>query len=156
MKKVFISVLIVLVAVLYTVALLISLFSKIEKDDAMAVADQLFEYIEKGDYASASELFCANEDDDKSFSEFLDEVEIETGLDFQSNVEILEYSEYHSGPNSYFGVVSADFNVKAIVDGKEMTIHVGVLENEEKIECYQLVIYTDDNEYKEFSCHYID
>ena len=146
---------------LMTVVLILSLFmlsscAKIEEAKAQEVVNQLFEYIEKGDYVSASALFCSNEDDGKTFSEFLDEVEIETGLDFQSNIEILEYSEYHSGPNSYFGVVSADFNVKAIVDGKEMTMHVGVLENENEIECFQLVIYTDDNEYKEFLCHYID
>ena len=34
------------------------------------------------------------------------------------NIEILEYSEYHSAPNSYFGVVCADFHIKAIVDGE--------------------------------------
>ena len=140
--------------------LILSLFvfsscAKIEEPKAQEVANQLFEYIEKGDYSSASALFCANEDDGKSFSEYLDEVEIGTGLDFQSNIEILEYSEYHSAPNSYFGVVCADFNVKAIVDGEKMMMYIGVLKNEKSIECYQLVIYTENNDYQ-FLCDYID
>ena len=129
--------------------------SKIEEVNAREVANQLFEYIEKGDYASASALFCANEDDGKSFPEFLNEVEIETGLDLQSNIEIFEYSEYHSSPSSYLGVVCAELNVKATVDGKEITMFVGVLENEDVIECYQLVIYTENSEYQ-FLCDYID
>ena len=145
---------------LMTVVLILSLFmlsscAKIEEAKAQEVANQLFEYIEKGDYDSASALFCSNEDDGKTFSEFLDEVEIETGLDFQSNIEILEYSEYHSAPNSYFGVVCADFKVKAIVDGVEIMMFVGVLENEESIECYTLVIYTENNDYR-FLCDYIN
>ena len=145
---------------LMTVVLILSLFmlsscAKIEEAKAQEVANQLFEYIENGDYSSASTLFCANEDDGKSFSEFLDEVEIETGLDFQSDIEILEYSEYHSAPNSYFGVVCADFKVKAIVDGVEIMMFVGVLENEESIECYTLVIYTENNDYQ-FLCDYIN
>ena len=83
---------------LMTVVLILSLFmlsscAKIEKAKAQEVVNQLFEYIEKGDYDSASALFCSNEDDGKTFSKFLDEVEIETGLDFQSNIEILEYSD---------------------------------------------------------------
>ena len=135
--------------------LVLSSCSKIEEANARGVANQLFEYIEKGDYTSASVLFCANEDDGKSFSEFLDEIEIEARLDFQSNIEILEYSEYYSSPNSYFGVVCANLNIKAIVDGKEMTMCVGVLESEDAIECYQLVIYTENNEYQ-FLCDYID
>ena len=145
---------------LMTVVLILSLFmlsscAKIEEAKAQEVVNQLFEYIEKGDYVSASVLFCAKEDGGKSFSEFLDEIEIETGLDFQSNIEILEYSEYYSSPNSYFGVVCANLNIKAIVDGKEMTMCVGVLESEDAIECYQLVIYTENNEYQ-FLCDYID
>ena len=140
--------------------LILSLFvfsscAKIEEPKAQEVANQLFEYIEKGDYSSASALFCANEDDGKSFSEYLDEVEIGTGLDFQSNIEILEYSEYHSASNSYFGVTCADFNVKAIVDGEEITMYVRVLENEDAIECCQLVIYAENNDYQ-FLCDYID
>ena len=142
------------------IALFLALFmlsscAKIEEAKAQEVVNQLFEYIEKGDYASASALFCANEDDGKSFSEFLDEVEIETGLDLQSNIEILGYSEYHSAPNSYFGVVCADFKVKAIVGGEEMMVCVGVLENEDSIECFQLVLYTENNNYQ-FLCDYID
>jgi len=145
---------------LMTVVLILSLFmlsscAKIEEAKAQEVVNQLFEYIKKGDYDSASALFCSNEDDGKTFSEFLDEVEIETGLDFQSNIEILEYSEYHSAPNSYFGVVCADFHIKAIVDGEEITMYVGVLENEESIECYTLVIYTENNDYQ-FLCDYIN
>ena len=145
---------------LMTVVLILSLFmlsscAKIEEAKAQEVVNQLFEYIEKGDYDSASALFCANEDDGKSFSEFLDEVEIETILDFQSDIEILEYSEYHSAPDSYFGVVCADFKVKAIVDGVEIMMFVGVLENEESIECYTLVIYTENNDYQ-FLCDYIN
>ena len=145
---------------LMTIVLILSLFmlsscAKIEEAKAQEVVNQLFEYIEKGDYDSASALFCANEDDGKSFSEFLDEVEIETRLDFQSDIEILEYSEYHSAPDSYFGVVCADFKVKAIVDGVEIMMFVGVLENEESIECYTLVIYTENNDYQ-FLCDYID
>ena len=82
---------------LMTVVLILSLFmlsscAKIEEAKAQEVVNQLFEYIEKGDYDSASALFCSNEDDGKTFSEFLDEVEIETGLDFQSDIEILEYA----------------------------------------------------------------
>ena len=145
---------------LMIVVLILSLFmlsscAKIEEAKAQEVVNQLFEYIEKGDYDSASALFCAKEDGGKSFSEFLDEVEIETGLDFQSNIEILEYSEYHSAPNSYFGVVCADFHIKAIVDGEEITMYVGVLENEDAIECCQLVIYAENNDYQ-FLCDYID
>ena len=145
---------------LMTVVLILSLFmlsscAKIEEPKAQEVANQLFEYIEKGDYSSAFALFCAKEDGGKSFPEFLDEIEVETGLDFQSNIEILEYSEYHSASNSYFGVVCADFNVKAIVDGEEMMMCVGVLENEDSIECYQLVIYGENNDYQ-FLCDYID
>ena len=145
---------------LMTVVLILSLFmlsscAKIEEAKAQEVVNQLFEYIEKGDYDSASALFCSNEDDGKTFSEFLDEVEIETGLDFQSDIEILEYSEYNSAPNSYFGVVCADFKVKAIVDGVEIMMFVGVLENEESIECYTLVIYTENNDYQ-FLCDYIN
>ena len=140
--------------------LILSLFmlsscAKIEEPKAQEVVNQLFEYIEKGDYASASALFCAKEDGGKSFSEFLDEIEIETGLDFQSNIEILEYSEYHSAPDSYFGVICADFNVEVIVDGKEMMINVGVLENEDSIECYLLVIHFENCDYQ-FLCDYID
>ena len=143
-----------------TVVLILSLFmlsscAKIEEAKAQEIVNQLFEHIENGDYTSASALFCANEDDGKSFSEFLDEVEIETRLDFQSDIEILEYSEYHSAPDSYFGVVCADFKVKAIVDGVEIMMFVGVLENEESIECYTLVIYTENNDYQ-FLCDYID
>ena len=134
---------------------MLSSCAKIEEAKAQEVVNQLFEYIEKGDYDSASALFCSNEDDGKTFSEFLDEVEIETGLDFQSNIEILEYSEYHSAPDSYFGVVCADFKVKAIVDGVEIMMYVGVLENEESIECYTLVIYTENNDYQ-FLCDYIN
>ena len=145
---------------LMTIVLIFSLFmlsscAKIEEAKVQEVVNQLFEHIENGDYTSASALFCANEDDGKSFSEFLDEVEIETGLDFQSDIEILEYSEYHSAPNSYFGVVCADFKVKAIVDGVEIMMFVGVLENEESIECYTLVIYTENNDYQ-FLCDYIN
>ena len=145
---------------LMTVVLILSLFmlsscAKIEEAKAQEVVNQLFEYNENGDYSSASALFCANEDDGKSFSEFLDEVEIETGLDFQSDIEILEYSEYHSAPDSYFGVVCADFKVKAIVAGVEIMMFVGVLENEESIECYTLVIYTENNDYQ-FLCDYIN
>ena len=145
---------------LMTVVLILSLFmlsscAKIEEAKAQEIVNQLFEHIENGDYTSASALFCANEDDGKSFSEFLDEVEIETRLDFQSDIEILEYSEYHSAPDSYFGVVCADFKVKAIVDGVEIMMFVGVLENEESIECYTLVIYTENNDYQ-FLCDYID
>ena len=145
---------------LMTVVLILSLFmlsscAKIEEVKAQGVANQLFEHIENGDYTSASALFCAKEDGGKSFSEFLDEIEIETGLDFQSDIEILEYSEYHSAPNSYFGVVCADFHIKAIVDGVEIMMFVGVLENEESIECYTLVIYTENNDYQ-FLCDYID
>ena len=145
---------------LMTVVLILSLFmlsscAKIEEVKAQGVANQLFEHIENGDYTSASALFCANEDDGKSFSEFLDEVEIEMGLDFQSDIEILEYSEHHSAPSSYFGVVRADFKVKAIVDGVEIMMFVGVLENEESIECYTLVIYAENNDYQ-FLCDYID
>ena len=141
-------------------ALILALFmlsscAEIEETSAQEVANQLFEYIENGDYTSASALFCANEDEGKSFSEFLDEAETETGLDFQSNIEILEYSEYHSEPNSYFGVVCADFNVKVIIDGKEMTVSVGVLENEDSIECYQFVIHTENKDHQ-FLCDYID
>ena len=145
---------------LMTVVLILSLFmlsscAKIEEAKAQGVANQLFEHIENGDYTSASALFCANEDDGKSFSEFLDEAEIETGLDFQSDIEILEYSEYHSAPDSYFGVVCADFKVKAIVDGVEIMMFVGILENEDAIECCQLVIYAENNDYQ-FLCDYID
>ena len=61
----------------------------------------------------------------------------------------------HSAPNSYYGVVCADFNVKAIVDGREITMSVGVLENEDSIECYMLVIYNENNEYQ-FLCDYIE
>ena len=139
--------------VLILAMFMLSSCSKIEETKAQTVANQLFEHIENGDYTSASALFCANEDDGKSFSEFLDEVEIETGLDFQSDIEILEYSEYHSAPDSYFGVVCADFKVKAIVDGVEIMMFVGVLENEESIECYTLVIYTENNDYQ-FLCDY--
>ena len=135
--------------------LILSSCGKVEEAKAQEVANQLFEHIENGDYTSASALFCENEDDGKSFSEFLDEVEIETGLDFQSDIEILEYSEYHSAPDSYFGVVCADFKVKAIVDGVEIMMFVGVLENEESIECYTLVIYTENNDYQ-FLCDYIN
>lgn len=135
--------------------LILSSCAKIEEAKAQEVANQLFEYIENGDYSSASALFCANEDDGKSFSEFLDEVEIETGLDFQSNIEILEYSEYQSAPNSYFDVVCAHFKVKAIVDGVEIMMFVGILENEDAIECFQLVIYAENNNYQ-FLCDYID
>ena len=142
------------------IALILALFmlsscAKIEEAKAQEVVNQLFEYIEKGDYGSASVLFCAKEDGGKSFSEFLDEIEVETGLDFQSNIEILEYSEYHSAPDSYFGVICADFNVEAIVDGKEMMINVGVLENEDSIECYLLVIHFENCDYQ-FLCDYID
>jgi hypothetical protein len=142
------------------IALILALFmlsscAKIEEAKAQEVVNQLFEYIEKGDYDSASALFCSNEDDGKSFSEFLDEIEIETGLDFQSNIEILDYSEYHSAPNSYFGVVCADFKVKAIVGGEEIVINVGVLENEDSIDCFLFVIHIKNNDYQ-FLCHYID
>ncbi len=142
------------------IALIFALFmlsscAKIEEAKAQEVVNQLFEHVENGDYTSASALFCANEDDGKSFSEFLDEVEIETGLDFQTNIEILEYSEYHSASNSYFGVVCADFNVRAIIDGEEMMMYVGVLENNDSIECFQLVIHTQNNDYQ-FLCDYID
>ena len=129
--------------------------SKIEETDAKRVANQLFEHIEAGNYTSASALFCANEDEGKSFSEFLDEVEIETGLDFQSKIEILEYSDYHSAQNNYFGVICAELHVKAIVDGEEILMCVGVLENENSIECYQFVIYTETNDYQ-YLCDYID
>ena len=135
--------------------LVFSSCAKIEEPKAQEVANQLFEYIEKGDYSSASALFCAKEDGGKSFSEYLDEVEIGTGLDFQSNIEILEYSEYHSASDSYFGVVCADFHIKAIVDGEEMMMCVGVLKNEKSIECYQLVIYAENNDYQ-FLCDYIN
>ena len=145
----------IILFVLLLALFMLSSCAKIEEAKAQEVANQLFEYIEKGDYSSASALFCANEDDGKSFSEYLDEVEIGTGLDFQSNIEILEYSEYHSAPNSYFGVVCVDFNVKAIVDGEKMMMYIGVLKNEKSIECYQLVIYTENNDYQ-FLCDYID
>ena len=145
-----------LILIFLTFALImLSSCAKIEEYKAQEVANQLFEYIEKGDYDSASALFCSNEDDGKTFSEFLDEVEIETGLDFQSSIEILEFSEYHSAQNSYYGVACADFNVKAIVDGKEITMSVGVLEYEDSIECYMLVIYNENNEYQ-FLCDYIE
>ncbi len=138
------------------IALILVLFmfsscAKIEEAKAQEIANQLFEHIENDDYISASALFCSNEDDGKTFSEFLDEVEIATGLDFQSNIEILEYSEYHSAPNSYFGVVCANFKVKVIVGGEEMMMRVGVLENEDSIECCKLVIYTENN-YYQFLC----
>lgn len=129
--------------------------SEIEEADAHEVVSQLFEYVEKGDYASASDLFCANEDGGKTFPEFLDEVEAETELDFQSNIEILEYLEYYSAPSSYFGVVCADIDLKVMVDGEEMMMNVGVLENEDSIECFQLTIYTANNDY-DFLCDYID
>ncbi len=148
MKKTVLLILILALSVLSSCA-------KIEEADAYKVVNQLFEYIEKGDYASASALFCANEDGGKTFSEFLDEVETEAELDLQSNIEILEYLEYYSAPNSYFGVVCADINLKAIIDGEEMMMNVGVLENEDSIECYQLIIYTTNN-YYEFLCDYID
>ena len=61
----------------------------------------------------------------------------------------------HSAQDSYYGVVSADFNVKAIVDGREITMSVGVLEYEDSIECYMLVIYNENNEYQ-FLCDYIE
>ena len=145
----------IILFVLLLALFMLSSCAKIEEPKAQEVVNLLFEYIEKGDYASASALFCANEDDGKSFSEYLDEVEIETGLDFQSNIEILEYSEYHSASNSYFGVICADFNVEVIVDGKEMMINVGVLENEDSIECYLLVIHFENCDYQ-FLCDYID
>ena len=135
--------------------IMLSSCAKIEEDKAQEVANRLFEYVENGDYASATSLFCAKEDDGKSFSEFLDEVESKTGIDFQSSIEILEFSEYHSAQNSYYGVVCADFNVKAIVDWREITMSVGVLENEDSIECYMLVIYNENNEYQ-FLCDYIE
>ena len=144
-----------LAIVLILAVLVFSSCSKIEEADTKEVVDQLFEYIEKGDYTSASALFCADEDNGKSFSEFLDEVETETGLDFQSDIEILEYSEYHSAPDSYFGVVCATLNIRATVDGKEMTMRIDVLENKDAIECFHLVIYTENNTY-EFLCHDID
>ena len=140
---------------LILVLLVLSSCSKIEEENAREIINQLFEYVETGDYACASDLFCADEDDGKTFPEFLDEVEKETGLDFQSNIEILEYSEYHSAPDSYFGVVCANLNIKVIVDGKEMAMYIAVLENEGAIECYQLVIHAENCDYQ-FLCHYID
>ena len=145
----------IMIFVLILALFMLSSCAKIEEPKAYEVANRLLEYIEKGEYNSASALFCANEDDGKSFSEFLDEVETKTGLDFQSNIEILEYSEYHSAPNSYFGVVCADFSLKAIVDGEEIVIDVGVLENEDSIDCYLFMIYTENNDYQ-FLCDYID
>lgn len=145
----------IILFVLLLALFMLSSCAKIEEAKAQEVVNQLFEYVEKGDYASASALFCAKEDGGKSFSEFLDEIEIETGLDLQSNIEILEYSEYRSAPDSYFGVTCADFNVEAIVDGKEMMINVGVLENEDSIECYLLVIHFENRDYQ-FLCDYID
>ena len=50
--------------------LILSSCAKVEEAKAQGVANQLFEHIENGDYTSASALFCANEDDGKSFSEF--------------------------------------------------------------------------------------
>ena len=47
--------------------LILSSCAKIEEAKAQGVANQLFELIENGDYTSASALFCANEDDGKSF-----------------------------------------------------------------------------------------
>ena len=60
---------------LMTVVLILSLFmlpscAKIEEAKAQEVVNQLFEYIEKGDYDSASALFCSNEDDEKLFLNF--------------------------------------------------------------------------------------
>ena len=144
----------------FLLCLLFLLFSlsacaRIDEADAKALVDELMEYIEQGDYDSAAALFCAKEADGKSFSEFLDEIEIETGLEFQSNIEIIEYSKYHSAPSSYWGVTCADFEMKAIVDGVEMMMYVGVLENEDAIECYQLVIYAENNHYQ-FLCDCVD
>ena len=129
--------------------------SRIEETDAKEVANTLIEYIEQGDYDSATNLFCANEDDGKSFSDFLNEVETETGFDFQSNIKILGYSEYNSALNTYFGAVRADFNINVIIDGEEMMVQVGVLENEGALECYWFVICAPNSDY-EFLCDYID
>lgn len=140
---------------LFLVLFMLSSCAKIEVAKAQEVVNQLFEHVENGDYSSASALFCANEDGGKTFSEFLDEVEAETGLDFQSNIEIIGYSEYHSAPDSYFGVVCADFNVKAIVGEEEVMMRVGILEHDNSIECFQLTICTENNDYQ-FLCDYID
>lgn len=129
--------------------------SKIEEVDAKEVANQLFEYIEQGDYLSASALFCADEGDEKTLSEFLDETESEIGIDFQAGIQIEEYLDYHSAPDSYFGVTSGSFDIKAAIDGKEFVLYVGVLENEDAIECYQLIIY-DEDKYYQFLCSHID
>ena len=84
--------------------------SKVEETDAKDVAETLIAYIEQGDYDSAANLFCDDEDENgKTFPELLKEIEETSGLDFQSGIEIIEYTDFDSKYSGTYGTIPCAF-----------------------------------------------
>ena len=112
--------------------------SKVEELDAENVAENLIEHIEQGDYDSAANLFCDNKDNEgKSFPELLNEFEETTGLDFQSGIEIVEYTNYESKYSGMYGTIPCAFlDIETIIDGKTVIIDIDMMKKENKIECF--------------------
>lgn len=112
--------------------------SKVEEADAKQVAEALMEYIEQGDYDSASKLFCDDKDQEgKTFSELLNEFEETTGLDFQSGIEIIEFTNYYSKYSGIYGTLPCAFlDIKANIGDEIVIIDINMMKKEEKIECF--------------------
>ena len=148
MKKCFIL-LIVLLLLLLTFASC----AKVEESKAKEVAEDLIEYIEQGDYASASDLFCEDKDETgKTFPELLNEIEKATGLSFQSKVEIVEYTDFTSKYSGIYGTIPCAFlDFIATIDGQRVNIAVDMMEKEDKLECFFFNLEYN-NELYQFVC----
>ena len=147
---------IVLAMCLMTSAFLLSSCYSIPESDAKVLADQLVAYIEQGEYDSASAFFCSDNDNGKSFSEFLDETEEKTTLDLQSGMAIKQYVDYsatHS--DSYFGKPCAELEMEGVVDGQPVGLEVGLVETAGECKCFSFIVEYNGESYQ-YLCHCID
>ena len=126
---------------------------KVDEDDAKALADELLSYVEQGKYETASELFHRKYDGDKTFSRYLEEVEREFGLDFQSGIEISECQVDTNGPSSYYGLNCIDFDITAVISGKDVFIIIDILEDDEGLKVFGFCVsdgMTQESTYYQF------
>ncbi|MBO5869888.1 MAG: hypothetical protein J6Q89_03970 [Clostridia bacterium] len=133
--------------VLYFLMIVLSFTAcgKVDETAAKALVDELVEYIEQGEYDSAADLFCYKYERDsrKTLPKYLDEIERKTGLDFQSGIEITECVVDTNQPSSYYGLNCIDFDIKAVIGGKDVLLYIEIFDNYERLEVCCFVVYDD-------------
>lgn len=139
----------VLMLSFFIILLSLASCSPINETDAQETVDTLIEYIEQGNYDSASAMVCGTDTEGMTFSEFLYGIEEATGLDFQAGIEIGKCISFESKRSGIYGTMFiACLDYQITIDGKSAVIYIDMKDNNGKLEVYFFNLDYEDEMYQ--------